>query len=161
MTVCAWCGVILRPSEPSFVTHGMCPKCQVEFIGGPGPVSLKEFIRKFDFPIVLVNSNVELIDANLGALELVGKEFHEVEGRLGGDVLECIHATRPGGCGQTVHCKGCAIRIAVRTTLETGRPLIDVDSFQDVMTENGLERMHLKLSTAKRSDTVLLKIVAA
>ncbi len=139
----------------------MCPKCQVEFIGGPGPVSLKEFIRKFDFPIVLVNSNVELIDANLGALELVGKEFHEVEGRLGGDVLECIHATRPGGCGQTVHCKGCAIRIAVRTTLETGRPLIDVDSFQDVMTENGLERMHLKLSTAKRSDTVLLKIVAA
>jgi hypothetical protein len=75
----------------------MCPKCQVAFVGGPGPVSLKDFIGKFEFPIILVSSNVELIEANQKALEFFGKEFDETEGQLAGEVLECIHARRPGG----------------------------------------------------------------
>lgn len=60
-----------------------------------------------------------------------------------------------------MHCKGCAIRIAVRTTFETGRPMIDMESFQEIVTDGQLERVHLKISTAKGSDLVLLKIVAA
>ena len=161
MTICAWCGAILKPSEPSFVTHGMCPKCQVAFVGGPGPVSLREYIGKFEFPIILVNSNVELIEANQRALEFFGKERDEIEGQLGGEVMECIHARRPGGCGKTVHCKACAIRNSVKATHETGRPLIDVESYQEIMTEDGLKRVHLRISTAKTADSVLLKIVAA
>ena len=65
-------------------------------MGGRGPVSLKEFINEFGFPVVLVNSNVELIDANQEALRFVGKDLDQIKGQLGGEVLECIYAAEPG-----------------------------------------------------------------
>jgi hypothetical protein len=49
----------------------------------------------------------------------------------------------------------------VTATHETGKALIDVDSYQEIMTEDGLKTVHLKISTVKRADSVLLKIVAA
>lgn len=39
--------------------------------------------------------------------------------------------------------------------------MIDMESFQEIVTDGQLERVHLKISTAKGSDLVLLKIVAA
>ncbi len=130
-------------------------------MGGRGPVSLKEFINEFGFPVVLVNSNVELIDANQEALRFVGKDLDQIKGQLGGEVLECIYAAEPGGCGNTVCCKACTIRNSVNSTHHTGKPLVDVDAYQDIMTKDGLRRVHLKISTVKSADSVLLKIVTA
>ena len=161
MTICAWCGLVLKPERPAFITHGMCPTCQVAFLGGPGPVPLKKYIGKFDFPVIVVGPDAELIEANSEALKLVGKERQEVQGQLAGEVLECIYSKHPGGCGKQVHCKACAIRNSVTDTYRTGRPLIDVDSYQEVMTKDGLKTVHLKISTVKKSGSVLLKIVAA
>jgi Zn-finger nucleic acid-binding protein len=161
MTICAWCGVVLKPDKPKFVSHGMCPKCQVAFLGGPGPVSLKEYIERFKFPVILVNSNVELKEANQAALKLVGKDPGEVRSQLVGEVMECIHASQPGGCGRTVHCQACTIRNSVKATFESGIPLIDVDAYQEIVTEKGLQRVRLKISTVKASESVLIKIVAA
>ena len=124
-------------------------------------MSLSEFIGRFEFPVIVVGPDTELIEANSGALRLVDKKRREVRGQLAGEVLECIYAKKPGGCGQQVHCKACAIRNSVTATHRTGRPLIDVDAYQEVMTKDGLKRVHLKVSTAKRSGSVLLKIVAA
>ena len=160
MTVCAWCGAILTPGDPSFVTHGICPKCQVAFVGGPGPASLKEFIGRFNFPIMVVNADVELTGANAQALELVGRTAAAAEGHRGGELLECIHSVHQGGCGRSVHCKACTIRNSVRETYETGAPMIDVESYQQVMTDDGLKKVQFRISTAKVSDSVLLKIVA-
>ncbi len=161
MTICAWCRRVLKPGRPAFVTHGMCPTCQVAFLGGPGPVALRTFIGRFGFPVVVVGPDAELIEANSEVLRLVGKARREVRGQLAGEVLECIYARKPGGCGQQVHCKACAIRNSVTATHRTGKPLIDVDSYQEVMTKDGLKTVHLRISTAKRSGSVLLKIVAA
>ena len=121
---------------------------------------MKEFIGRFNFPILVVNENVELADANEKALEFAGKTSDEIVGQRGGEFLECIHSALPGGCGRTIHCKACTIRNSVRATYETGQPLINVDSYQQVMTEDGLKNVHLKISTAKALDSVLLKIVA-
>jgi hypothetical protein len=161
MTICAWCDRVIRPGKRSFVTHGICPACQVAFMGGVGPVSLKEFIVKFKFPVIVVGPDVELIEANRGAEKLVRKDLKEIRGQLAGEVLECIYACQPGGCGRQVHCKACAIRNSVTDTHRTGRPLTDVDSYQEIMTKEGLKRVQLRISTAKKSDAVLLKIVAA
>ena len=92
MTICAWCGRVLRPEKPAFVTHGMCPTCQVAFLGGPGPVSLREFIGRFDFPVIVVGPDAELIEANSGALRLVDKERREVRGQL---AARCWSASTP------------------------------------------------------------------
>jgi hypothetical protein len=139
----------------------MCPRCQAAFLGGPGPVSLKEFVGGFEFPVILVGPDTELLEANHEALRLVRKGLEEVRGQLAGEVLECIYAKHPGGCGRQVHCKACAIRNSVTTTHKTGNSLTDVDSYQEIMTEDGLKTVHLKISTVKRADSVLLKIVAA
>ncbi len=139
----------------------MCPKCQAGFLGSPGPVSMKEFVGRFEFPVILVGPGTELLEANHEALRLVRKGLEEVRDQLAGEVLECIYAKHPGGCGRHVHCKACAVRNSVTATHETGKALIDVDSYQEIMTEDGLKTVHLKISTVKRADSVLLKIVAA
>lgn len=161
MTICAWCDRVIRPGRPSFVSHGICPTCQVAFVGGAGPVSLREFIARFKFPVIVVGADAKLIAANREAGKLVGKEPSEIRGQLAGEVLECIYASQPGGCGRQVHCKACAIRNSVTATHASGTPLTDVDSYQEIMTKGGLKTIHLKISTARRSGSVLLKIVAA
>lgn len=110
---------------------------------------------------MLVGPDVEVLEANERALEFAGKDSEEVAGHYGGEVLECIHAALPGGCGKTVHCEACTIRMSVKKTYETGQSLLDVDSYQQVMTKDGLKTVHLKISTAKSADAVLLKIVPA
>jgi hypothetical protein len=161
MTICAWCDRVIKPGRPSFVTHGICPTCQVAFVGGAGPVSLSEFIAKFKFPVIVVGPDAELIEANRRAGRMLGKDPSAIRGQLAGEVLECIYACQPGGCGRHVHCKACAIRNSVTDTHRTGTPLVDVDSYQEIMTKDGLKRVHLKITTVKRADSVLLKIVAA
>jgi hypothetical protein len=66
-----------------------------------------------------------------------------------------VEAALPARHAAVVH------RAAVAPAHETGRPLIDVDSYQEIMTEDGLKKVLLKISTAKNADSVLLKIVAA
>jgi len=157
--VCAWCGLLMEAGRSKDVSHSICPKCQAAFLGHKGPVALADFIQGFGFPIVLVNSAVEVIEANQSALKFFGKEKRDVEGRLGGEVLECLHASETGGCGKTTHCVACAIRNSFNTTYHTGIPQIDVDSYQRIVTKEGQKTVHLKISTIKMSDTVFLKIV--
>jgi PAS domain-containing protein len=108
-----------------------------------------------------VNPNAELVDANPSACHFVGKEFEEIQGHLMGEVMPCIHSFHSHGCGKTVHCKACAIRKAVTTTFLTGNPAFEVDSYHDIMTKDGQKRVHLKVSTMKKWDTILLKLVEA
>ena len=159
--VCGWCGVLIKPGEPSPVSHGICPNCETAFLEARGSVTLKEYIERFAFPIVVVNSNVELIEANPGAVRFVGKDVAQIEGKLGGDVIECVHASQAHGCGRTVHCKACTIRNSVTRTYQTGVPVIDALAYQEIATKNGPEKIRLKVSTVKVSDSVLLKMVPA
>ena len=161
MIVCSWCDTTLNTEEPSRVSHGICPRCKDVFFGHLEPVSVKEYIEGFGFPIFLVNSNVELEQANEGACAFAGKEFSEIEGRLGGNVIECVYSKHPGGCGKTVHCEACTIRNSVTRTYRTGEPVVDAVSYQEVLTDDGPRKIPLRISTVKNANSVLLKIVPA
>jgi len=139
----------------------MCADCKAFFVKNAGPVPLREFINRFEFPILVVNSNVEATQANDKALDLLGKHSTDVGGALAGNIMECAHARLPGGCGRTVHCKGCAIRNSVTETYKTGKLLIDVDAYQDIRTPKGTRRTLFKVSTVKQSESVLLRIIPA
>ena len=73
-------------------------------------------------------------------------------------MVECAHATEPGGCGQTVHCKGCALRRSVEHTHATGEPLRGVHAYQEIRTPNGIRTAWFELTTERAGDLVLLRI---
>jgi hypothetical protein len=160
MTSCAWCGTVIDRSDASVASHGICQECEATFLEGAGSVPAGELVEGFEFPLLLVNWNVELVEANNELRNWVKKELAAIKGRLGGDVLGCIHSSEPGGCGRTADCARCQIRNSVTRTYFTGEPLTDVDSHQEMMTECGPRTIHLKISTAKFLNSVLLKIVA-
>lgn len=161
MLVCAWCTKTLDPGDPSRLSHGMCEECKTFFSSRAEPTRLADFIGQFDFPVLVLDPSGVAVEANERAQEFVHKSAFEILGQLKGDILECAHARLPQGCGRTIHCEACTIRSSVLETYRSGRPLADVDAYQDLETPEGTRRVPLKISTVRRGDCVLMKIVPA
>ena len=73
-------------------------------------------------PTVVVDGDVRVLLANREARKMLG---HAGDGsqlllRRGGDVLHCLNAEGPGGCGRQAACSGCVIRRSVTRAVETG-----------------------------------------
>jgi PAS domain S-box-containing protein len=66
-------------------------------------------------PTLLVDGDVRVLLANRAARDLLGHggEGHTALFRRGGDLLHCLHAEGPGGCGRQPECDDCVIRGAV------------------------------------------------
>src|SRR5512137_2252868 len=79
-----------------------------------------EWIEAIDAPILLMQGNPrQVVTANRKALELFGKELHEVERHRGGQVFDCVHSFTEAGCGKDAHCENCQIKNAIVDTLTT------------------------------------------
>ena len=160
--ICAWCygeiGFTVSPGEihPS-VSYGICLECANLFLADQG-VHLSAFLDALNVPVLLVDNDVRVIGANTLALSLVQKDLPEIENHHGGDVFECIYAATPEGCGKTVHCSGCAIRIAVRDTFHSGCSHREIPAYLKCERSGQPERIGLLISTEKVNDAVLLKI---
>jgi len=160
--VCAWCHTDLgtvdseRHSEDA-VTHGMCDACS-EYIFSQMGTSLQKFLNGLNAPILVVNSEGCVMTANEKACVILGKELKDIEGYMGGEVIECAFARLPGGCGNTVHCKSCTIRNSVTETFATGNSLLKVPAYRDIETVTGIRTFCFLISTEKVRDVVLLRI---
>ncbi len=159
---CSICNKELGPpiemGIPEVVTsHGICRTCLNEYIKGSG-ISLEAFLDKLPAPVFVVNGEGRIQKANSKAKEIVSKDVDEIEGFLGGEVFQCHYSTLPGGCGQTVHCKSCAIRNTVMKTFETGIACIRVPACQDLDTFTGVRTIRFLISTEIADDVVLLFI---
>jgi len=161
--VCSWCnrhlddGNLTGPRDS--VTHGLCPECR-DFLAQNKPESVDAFIDRFDVPVLLVDGNAQVLNINTAACAALGKERAAVKGRLTGNVVQCAHARLPGGCGKTIHCAGCQIRISITHTHKTGEALRGVRAYQNT---EGLVRSRgrsLVISTEKAGDCVLLRLDA-
>jgi ferredoxin len=86
--------------------------------------------------------------------ELLGAEDRHLEGLLGGEVMECVYARSPEGCGNEVHCETCTVRITVMETHATGRAKKGVHA--KLARVDG--EVDLVISTEKRGDVVLVLI---
>lgn len=159
--VCAWCRDRLSPDDMTpddILTHCVCRECRGDLFSGRGPVSLQEYLNKLAVPILLLHEDGGIVTANRAACEDLGVDPKSVEGRLGGDAIECINARLPGGCGKTEHCRTCAIRNAVTDTYRTSQSHFRVPAYADRETPDGVRRSRFLISTEKLGDLVVLRI---
>lgn len=160
--VCAWCYAEIGLTDHTgdrypAVSYGICSKCANLFLADQG-VDLSTFLDALDIPVLLVDNDVRVIGANTLALSLVQKQLPEIEHCHGGSVFECIYAATPEGCGKTVHCSGCAIRIAVRDTFHSGSSHREMPAYLKCDRAGQPTQIGLLISTEKVSEAVLLKI---
>ena len=159
--ICSYCEKDLGEDPSIFpiegVTHGVCDDCLLWLRNGMNQ-SLRDYLNKFDFPVLLVDSNVDVKMANNEAKIFIGKELSEIEGYAGGEAIECEHARLPGGCGNTIHCTTCTIRNAATDTYRSGENFDNIPAYQNIYLPEGLKKIQLKISSEKFGDLVLLKI---
>ena len=160
--VCSWCKRKLTEEiglPDGKVSHGICPDCLDYFYPRQGkPPTFGMFLDRLAVPVLVVDDDVRVVHANGKASALLGKEPGEIEGRFAGEAVECVHARLPGGCGRTVHCKSCTIRLTVLETHATGRSHFDVPAYLDTASPQGVGCSHFQITTAKSGPFVLLKI---
>lgn len=160
--VCAWCKqdighIASPPAMTGRVSHGICEHC-AELLEQFEQRRLGAFLDDLVHPVLCVDGNVRVVYGNRAAASALGKEPHSLRGQLGGDVIECVHAREPGGCGRTASCSACVIRGSVKRTHDTGRPVLAAEAWQEVFTDSGVRRQHLRVSTEKSGPFVLLHI---
>lgn len=124
--ICSYCAKHLddiAPLDEDRISHGMCDDCYAYFERQLDGLSLNAFLDGFTAPVLIVDQAGRVAALNRMAAGMLGKSEREVLGLLGGEAMECRYARLPGGCGKTVHCEACTIRIAVNRTVETGKPI--------------------------------------
>jgi hypothetical protein len=155
-TICAWCNKRTNdePPEGTLISHGICARC-VEYALS-SRVAIRDFLNRIDAPVLAVDGEGKACSANDLALGVLGKTFPQVEGRLGGEVIECRNAYEPEKCGHTIHCTGCQIRGSVNHTRATGEPLASISAFQHILTPAGVRTYEYYISTEKLPDGIVL-----
>jgi len=163
--VCAWRQADLGQTDSETdskhaVTRGVCDSCAANLssIAAERAEPLHDFLDRLEVPVLLVESEPRVLAGNKLARDLLGKGVGEISECGAGDVIECINASKPGGCGREVHCKTCTIRNTVTETFETGREFVHVQAFPDVQVGQAVKTMSLEISTEKVADVVLLRI---
>ena len=160
--LCAWCGIALDPTSSSsscdaVITHGICGPCANKMFLQTG-IPLRNFLDRFALPIAIVDSEGVVRTVNTQARSMLGKELSDIEGHKGGDVFQCVHAILPGGCGNTVHCSGCAIRRTVMETHTTGKSFLRIPALLKQQNPKEPQDIRFLISTEKVGDYVLLRI---
>ncbi len=157
--ICAWCQKDLgdAPGPSGLITHGICKTCSDNFLNDKSD-SFQTFINSFHFPIVVVDSTGHVIKVNTPACELNCNAEHETKNSLPGEVINCVNAFEPGGCGKTIHCYTCTLRQSINQTFETGSCLRNVPAYKDVFVGENQQPVRFLITTEKIHDRVLVRI---
>jgi transcriptional regulator of aromatic amino acid metabolism len=160
--VCSYCRKTIvedRDRDPGLVSHGMCTPCAEHFERLWNGMSLAEYLDRFETPVLVVDGDGRVVASNAALAKLVGGDDPHpsparLGGLMGGEAMECVHSRLPGGCGQTVHCRECTIRMTVTSVAETGTPALRVPAY--LQTARG--RLELRVSV-RRMDRLVEVIV--
>lgn len=160
--ICAWCNKDLSTtdadaSRDEAITHGICSNCRENVFFQMG-VELQVYLDSLRVPIVVIDSSGIVLTGNDQAQALLEKGVPEIAGYRGGVVFECAYARLPEGCGNTIHCSGCTIRMTVMESHRTGKSFVRVRAILNRTTAGEPERMNLLISTEKLGNMVLLRI---
>lgn len=162
--VCGWCKIDLGPSVATInesgefpITHGICGDCTRKVLAFSAK-PLRNFLDQFPKPVFLMDVAGRVVTGNSAAFSLLQKTPDLVEGELGGDAFDCNYAELPGGCGKTVHCKSCTIRMSITSTFESGKSAIRVPAYPDLHQLTGEDRIRYFITTERIGETVLLRI---
>jgi hypothetical protein len=158
-SVCAWCKCLLSDAEVDLglVSHGICQSCRLDVEYRRQP--LNSFLNALPAAVMAVDGDGAVVDGNHKLLEMVGRAGCDVLNRLGGEVISCVYADLPGGCGRTVHCIGCTIRGAVNETRASGEARSGVPAFAYTRMPDGqVVKLQMEISTEPVGDLVLLRV---
>lgn len=120
--ICSYCRKYyseIEPLDDDRISHGMCADCFAHFDRQLDGLPLNAYLDGFAVPVLIVNQDARIVALNQMAASRVGKSEQEVFGLLAGEVIECQYARLPGGCGKTVHCETCTLRIVINQTVKT------------------------------------------
>jgi PAS domain-containing protein len=155
---CAWCHRPVAEDVDAPVSNGICADCMIDLEFRREP--LRQFLNRLAGPVLAVTDEGRVVGANTGLAGMVQADVRSVEGKLGGEVMSCIYAELPGGCGHTVHCNGCTIRQSFEHTRKSGQPLRDVSAFAWVRQPEGPVRKAFLVSTERLGELVLVRLEA-
>ena len=157
--VCAWCqkniGSTSSHLENELISHGLCNDCRIKL--EYNFTSLEDFIENLNKPIMIMDNDAIVLGANESVATMLQKSKEEIKNQVTGQVIECVYADLPEGCGNTIHCTGCTIRNTVTKTYETGQSQIDVEAFQFLNTSTGQKHKKFLISTEKLGNHVLIR----
>ncbi len=155
---CGWCGeeIIEGVNDGSLKDSGLCDACFK--MRDYYHVKVEELDQIIDYPVLIVDDNMVVKEANKPAVLLARKDVDTIKNSLCGNVLNCIYSEEEGGCGKTEHCMGCVIRNSTNETFSTGKPMENQKSFHYIRKNGDIVEMEITLSTKMMGDHVLLSI---
>ncbi len=157
-----YCAAALETREGASIhphdSHGICEACIPRAMAGAGE-RLDDFLDALPGAVLMLDAGHTIVGVNTRGQSLLAAETgHQLVGKLRGEVFQCVNASKPGGCGRTVHCKTCTMRRVVTETFRTGKPRDKVPAYMDLSDITGNRRVRYLISTRKRGDVILLKI---
>jgi len=158
-TICTFCNAVIseEPSSEGGANHGVCKPCFQRIFSEYG-FNLKKFLNLFDAPVFLVDGDANVLAANILATASVKKPVALMKGKLCGNVLECINACLPEGCGKTASCPHCVIRSSVTETYMTGNEITRRPAVLIRNNDGNPVKENLLVSTRKEGNIVLLRL---
>ena len=154
--ICSYCEKYMEgePDESGRVTHGMCPECFRYFDRQLEGMDFSGYLDQFQQPIAAIDAEGRILHLNASLSQMLGKNKETYLGMRGGEVMECMFARLPQGCGNTEHCPPCTIRRTIMHTMTTGEP----QRTTPATLSRPSRKLDLQISTRKEGDVVYLQI---
>jgi len=160
MQTCTWCSRDIGTAEGRS-ENPLCGCCMEHFSLPPGGPSQKH-LDGLLFPVLGVElyAGKRMITraVNMSACAWLNKEPEEILQHLTGNVIECVHARLPEGCGGALPCEACEVLRSVSGTVRTGEPLIAVPEMLPREDAGHPLGMMLRLTTIKAGGLVMLRL---
>lgn len=125
--VCSYCRQVIRHDPGTSVkevSHGMCHSCAEHFGKLWNGMSLSEYLDGLPDPVLVVDGDGRVVGLNERLALRLGRDGRDLRGLLAGEAFACSRSRLPEGCGKTVHCRECTIRLAVTHVRDTKRDLV-------------------------------------
>ena len=140
-----------------YLKDELCSNCKLDLSCREG-ITLQEVIDKQIAPIIVLDQEGLVQTVNEKARELFNQTLYYFRGKTVGKVFECKYAQLPEGCGKTVHCSSCSIRLAISETFTSGKPVTRMGATLKSLGSGEQQEIHYYISTMKRRDAVILQI---
>lgn len=157
--VCAWCQKLLvdDTSGDTRISHGICEDCLRKALGDTA-ISLSDFLNGLEFPVLVTDQDMGVVEANHAAGKILGKPASRMKHTSAGVAIECYYAGLPEGCGKTPQCRGCALRKNISDTYADGQPRYGLYAQQQLMAGDAPRMAQFRFSTQKVGEMVMLAI---
>lgn len=110
--------------------------------------SFRSIFNAIPSPCFIVDEDVQILDGNAAANELLGGEKSLVLRKRAGESLGCIHSGEsPLGCGHAAVCKDCVVRNSVGEAFRGGKPFRK-NTMAELAGGNGPVQVHLLVTAA-------------